>query len=333
MQQDFLQNCWRPPATLPHPPPFRLSAGQSSCLDMTLWASLPLGLARRMLSACPQSATFWLNQQQVCHIDHECIAISHALLDKHPGQPRLLCHPVARQAVHAELNHVLWCAYNNVMMGWRDSPVSLGLAVSQQVHLCPCVPSRKAIPLGALHCLGGCGPCGAGKSRKGQPQMLVLAPTRELAHQIMGVLADAGGRCGLTCASATGGSSRKAQVAALRQGAAMLVATPGRLQDLVDDGSCRCPPLTPSCGSIPVQPWHGACAVTCHYLPCSCSATEFVSGFEQHRAALPVTVHSKASTLTPLSSAQAQTCRSFATSAADAALLMHLWSHAYAFSS
>ena len=72
-----------------------------------------------------------------------------------------------------------------------------------------------------------------------QPQVLVLAPTRELVHQITEVLADAGQRCGLSCVSATGGSSKKPQARALRQGAALLAATPGRLQDLVDEGSCR----------------------------------------------------------------------------------------------
>ena len=79
-----------------------------------------------------------------------------------------------------------------------------------------------------------------------QIQGLVLAPTRELAVQIAGVLADAGRPAGLGVALCYGGVPKGPQVAAL-QGrnndglgpAAVVVGTPGRLQDLCGtaDGS------------------------------------------------------------------------------------------------
>lgn len=36
-----------------------------------------------------------------------------------------------------------------------------------------------------------------------------------------------------------GGVSKREQVAALRAGAQIVVATPGRLEDLVQDGACK----------------------------------------------------------------------------------------------
>ena len=39
---------------------------------------------------------------------------------------------------------------------------------------------------------------------------------------------------------AVGGLSKKEQAADIKRGAAIVVATPGRLQDLVDSHMCRC---------------------------------------------------------------------------------------------
>lgn len=70
------------------------------------------------------------------------------------------------------------------------------------------------------------------------PICLVLSPTRELAQQISDVLVEAGHPCGVRTACLYGGTSKKPQIAALKGGVAVIVATPGRLQDLVEEGRC-----------------------------------------------------------------------------------------------
>ena len=74
------------------------------------------------------------------------------------------------------------------------------------------------------------------------PAALVLAPTRELAAQIADVVGAAGSAAGLATLVAYGGVAKPPQAAALRRGVDVLVATPGRLEDLMQDGACRWPP-------------------------------------------------------------------------------------------
>lgn len=62
---------------------------------------------------------------------------------------------------------------------------------------------------------------------------LILSPTRELAAQIGDSFAAYGRYTGLRCSVIYGGVSQNPQVLALRAGADILVATPGRLLDLV----------------------------------------------------------------------------------------------------
>jgi len=62
---------------------------------------------------------------------------------------------------------------------------------------------------------------------------LVLAPTRELAGQIHASFLAYGRRARLTAAVIHGGVSQRPQAAAMRKGVDVLVATPGRLLDLV----------------------------------------------------------------------------------------------------
>jgi len=69
------------------------------------------------------------------------------------------------------------------------------------------------------------------------PIALVLAPTRELALQIISESAEYVRRMGLKCAAAYGGVFRQQQQQQLRQGAHLLVATPGRLIDFLQDGT------------------------------------------------------------------------------------------------
>ncbi len=67
----------------------------------------------------------------------------------------------------------------------------------------------------------------------GRPSALVLVPTRELATQVTDVLTPLGAVRGLTIASVYGGVPIPAQAAKAKT-AHVLVATPGRLQDLMD---------------------------------------------------------------------------------------------------
>ena len=65
-------------------------------------------------------------------------------------------------------------------------------------------------------------------------QALVLSPTRELAMQIHEAFALAARGSGIRSAVVVGGMSERAQLNALRQGAQIIVATPGRLCDFLD---------------------------------------------------------------------------------------------------
>ena len=68
---------------------------------------------------------------------------------------------------------------------------------------------------------------------------LVLVPTRELAVQVGDVLTHLGYPLGLKVAVVYGGVSINPQMMGLRGGADMVVATPGRLLDLVDHNALR----------------------------------------------------------------------------------------------
>ena len=75
---------------------------------------------------------------------------------------------------------------------------------------------------------------------KRNPQALIIAPTRELCLQIAGDLADF---CkyvdGLKILPVYGGSSIESQIRSLRNGVQVIVATPGRLIDLIKRGVVR----------------------------------------------------------------------------------------------
>ncbi|MDX3064624.1 MULTISPECIES: DEAD/DEAH box helicase [Streptomyces] len=72
-----------------------------------------------------------------------------------------------------------------------------------------------------------------------QPLALVLVPTRELAQQVTDALAPYARSVRLRMATVVGGMSIGRQANALRGGAEVVVATPGRLKDLIDRGDCR----------------------------------------------------------------------------------------------
>ncbi|WP_326632198.1 MULTISPECIES: DEAD/DEAH box helicase [unclassified Streptomyces] len=72
-----------------------------------------------------------------------------------------------------------------------------------------------------------------------QPLALILVPTRELAQQVTDALAPYARSVRLRLATVVGGMPIGRQVNALRGGAEVVVATPGRLKDLIDRGDCR----------------------------------------------------------------------------------------------
>ncbi|MFH5209836.1 DEAD/DEAH box helicase [Antrihabitans spumae] len=74
-------------------------------------------------------------------------------------------------------------------------------------------------------------------TKPGRPRGLVLVPTRELAQQIERALDDVAIALGLRVASVVGGVPLKRNVERLTRGVDLLVATPGRLVDLVAQGS------------------------------------------------------------------------------------------------
>ncbi|WP_326744773.1 DEAD/DEAH box helicase [Streptomyces sp. NBC_00121] len=71
------------------------------------------------------------------------------------------------------------------------------------------------------------------------PLALVLVPTRELAQQVTDALTPYARSVKLRLATVVGGMPIGKQAGALRSGVEVVVATPGRLKDLIDRGDCR----------------------------------------------------------------------------------------------
>lgn len=88
-----------------------------------------------------------------------------------------------------------------------------------------------AIPI--LQILGGTTPI---PDKKRKIRSLIVTPTRELAIQIMESFRAYGRHTGLTCTVIFGGVNQNPQTAALRAGVDILIATPGRLLDLMQQG-------------------------------------------------------------------------------------------------
>ncbi|MEU1040390.1 DEAD/DEAH box helicase [Streptomyces sp. NPDC005907] len=72
-----------------------------------------------------------------------------------------------------------------------------------------------------------------------KPLALVLVPTRELAQQVTDALTPFARLLKLRLATVVGGMSIGRQASALRSGAEVVVATPGRLSDLIERKDCR----------------------------------------------------------------------------------------------
>ena len=124
-------------------------------------------------------------------------------------------------------------------------------AVDHQGYTTPTPIQQKAIPLLLQkRDLIGCAQTGTGKTaafalpilqnlalerRKGI-KALILTPTRELAIQIQENFKNYGANLPLRCSVIFGGVSQVPQVESLQRGVDILIATPGRLCDLMNQG-------------------------------------------------------------------------------------------------
>lgn len=79
---------------------------------------------------------------------------------------------------------------------------------------------------------------GGHRPRPGAPRALILAPTRELVTQIEAALKPLAAVSSLTTRVVFGGVGQNPQVTALRGGVDVVVACPGRLEDLIQQGHC-----------------------------------------------------------------------------------------------
>ena len=80
----------------------------------------------------------------------------------------------------------------------------------------------------------------SGRRREsGRPRALILVPTRELANQVMTSLNPLAAAMSLRVCTVYGGVGQGPQVSALRQGVDIVVACPGRLEDLIGQRHCR----------------------------------------------------------------------------------------------
>ncbi len=75
------------------------------------------------------------------------------------------------------------------------------------------------------------------RSDDGKPTALALTPTRELANQIAGVVEPLAEAAGLRPIAVYGGTNIDAQIATIERGIDIIIATPGRLIDLIDRGA------------------------------------------------------------------------------------------------
>ncbi len=131
----------------------------------------------------------------------------------------------------------------------------IGRAVSEAGYHTPSPIQEQSIPpLLAGRDMIGCAQTGTGKTAaftlpilqylvkknkrpvSNRPEVLVLAPTRELAAQIGDSVAKYGKHTKISHTVIFGGVGQNPQVKAIRRGVNVLVATPGRLIDLINQG-------------------------------------------------------------------------------------------------
>ena len=76
------------------------------------------------------------------------------------------------------------------------------------------------------------------RSRPNRPRALIMAPTRELAGQVATTIEPLARALGLGAVTVYGGAPYERQIRRLDRGVDVVIATPGRLNDLVDRGAC-----------------------------------------------------------------------------------------------
>ncbi|MEZ5090326.1 MAG: DEAD/DEAH box helicase [Micropruina sp.] len=108
--------------------------------------------------------------------------------------------------------------------GRTGSGKTLAFALPLVARLARLVPSGSGIPA---------------RTRPGAPRGLVLAPTRELANQILATIEPLARAAGLRAMTIFGGVGQGPQVKRLNAGTDIVVATPGRLEDLIGQGHAR----------------------------------------------------------------------------------------------
>ncbi len=79
----------------------------------------------------------------------------------------------------------------------------------------------------------------SGRSKPKSPRALIIVPTRELAGQVRSSLEPLADAVGMKVATVYGGTPYDRQIKRLRAGVDVVVATPGRLEDLIRRGACR----------------------------------------------------------------------------------------------
>jgi len=77
------------------------------------------------------------------------------------------------------------------------------------------------------------------RRQPGRPRALVLAPTRELATQISAAMKPLADALGLRTLTVFGGVGANPQISGLRRGVDVVIACPGRLEDLIKQGHAR----------------------------------------------------------------------------------------------
>ncbi|KAG9032472.1 mRNA splicing protein prp28 [Tulasnella sp. JGI-2019a] len=144
------------------------------------------------------------------------------------------------------------------LRSWQESsiPPTILDIISQVGYEEPSPIQRQAIPIGLMNRdVIGIAETGSGKTaafvipmlvyiqqlpplsdenRHLGPFALILAPTRELAQQIESEAKKFAKPLGYTCVSIVGGRSVEEQQFNLREGAEIIIATPGRLKDVID---------------------------------------------------------------------------------------------------
>ena len=167
-----------------------------------------------------------------------------ALTTEHAAAPRRTRRSGPRAAAH------------NVTFASAGVPAPLVTALAEEGITTPFPIQAATLPdsLAGLDILGR-GQTGSGKTlgfsiplaarladgytSACRPRGLVLVPTRELASQVHAVLAPLARAAGLSVATVYGGVPQNPQVSALRNRTDIIVACPGRLADLIEQGHCH----------------------------------------------------------------------------------------------